>query len=631
MFSSRIAAHILVLATILVNVPAVAQHSPASHFIPGYTFEGSQLGDWQAVGQADWQAENGVITGTADGGGGLLLFDRGFQDVAVFSRFRCSADCDAGVLLRAEDTSSGLNGILVALNDGTSTVHRVTIDDNGRIRNSELASDPADEGGGPQWMETPRIEPGEWNSISIMIESNTIHNDLNEVWDALPEGTARDVPQSASSGTVAHYEDVTFGFGPIALYVGSGTVEFDDVSTKNLLRHDTAPEMSSDRFRVQRLNPFTHAWGADVGDVNNDGVLDVVSGPFYYLGPDYRTRHEIYPSRTYNPGEEFVPDMITFSDDFTGDGWDDVLATESRELALYVNPRGERRHWTRHDALPDICSEIVIKHDLDADGEPEFVYAGNDYRLAYGEPDPDNPTGVWQVHHVSEEIGGNRCMNHGMGVGDVNGDGRDDILNPFGWWEQPAAGPDKGPWIHHEQVFGRASAAFGGGGAISVYDFNGDGLNDVVSAMEAHGWGLAWYEQTRNVDGDISFVKHSIFENFATQNAGNVALSQLHSGAILADVDQDGIQDFVTGKRHWSHLNHYSDPDHNGEAVVYWYRTVRDADAPGGVRFEPELIHNKSGVGSEIMGVDINRDGATDFVSSGTHGTFIFWGTPEGG
>jgi hypothetical protein len=402
--------------------------------------------------------------------------------------------------------------------------------------------------------------------------------------------------------------------------VGSGTVEFDDVSARDLLRDEIAPEMSSEHFEVQQLNEFYHAWGADAGDVNDDGVLDLVAGPFYYLGPDYTLRGEIYRSRTYHAGEEYVPDMVTFSGDYTGDGWDDVLATESRELALYVNPQGERRHWTRHDALPDICSEIVLRHDVDNDGEGEFVYADNDGRLSYGEPDPNSSTGPFLVHAITEDMGVG-CMAHGLGAGDVNGDGRADVLNEFGWWEQPASGADSGTWTHHE------GTDFGNGGAISVSDFNGDGLNDVVASEYAHGWGFYWYEQR----DDGSFVKHRIFDNFATQNKGGVAFSQPHSGALVADMDHDGVEDFVTGKRHWSHLNQTADPDHDGEAVVYWYRTVRDAEAPGGVRFEPNLIHNRSGVGSEFKLVDMNGDGSMDVIASGTRGTFIFWNLMNGG
>jgi len=47
---------------------------------------------------------------------------------------------------------------------------------------------------------------------------------------------------------------------------------------------------------------------------------------------------------------------------------------------------------------------------------------------------------------------------------------------------------------------------------------------------------------------------------------------------------------------------------------------------PGGAEFKPELIHNRSGAGSTILAVDLNKDGAMDIVTSTNRGTFIFWG-----
>ena len=160
---------------------------------------------------------------------------------------------------------------------------------------------------------------------------------------------------------------------------------------------------------------------------------------------------------------------------------------------------------------------------------------------------------------------------------------------------------------------------------MCVYDVNGDKLNDVVTSLQAHVFGLAWFEQKRDAGGKISFVRHMISDNFATKNAGGVVFSQPH-GSACADMTGDGTHDFVIGKRFFSHNESYADPDPYGAAVLYVYRTVRNKQAPGGAEFVPELVHNQSGAGSQVLAVDLNKDGVTDLVTAGELGAFAFLG-----
>ena len=189
------------------------------------------------------------------------------------------------------------------------------------------------------------------------------------------------------------------------------------------------------------------------------------------------------------------------------------------------------------------------------------------------------------------------------------------------------------PWTDEEMAAAKPlplptvdpTAPFGTGGAeMGVYDVNGDGLADVVTAIAAHGWGLAWFEQKRDAQGNISFQRHDIMGDYTTKNAGGVTFSEPH-GSTFADIDNDGVPDFIVGKRYWSHLDDYFDPDPYGDPVLYCYHTVRNPQAPGGAEFVPELIHNRSGAGSDILAVDLNGDGLIDIITSTDRGTFIFW------
>ncbi|MPZ18278.1 MAG: DUF1080 domain-containing protein [Luteitalea sp.] len=606
------------------------------------TYQGTSLAGWRVVGDAAWRAENGEYVGALKGpGGGWLMLDKSLQDVGVFARFRCTGGCKTGVLLRAEKTANGTKGIYVALAGDEPGSYAVTLDSNGKelsrerlrpaggqMRFAPPATSPPEGGGasrgagggrGSEPTGLPIVPPvgglhaDDWNLAEVLLDASIVRAFLNEV--AVPGGAA----------------DETLGrFGAIGFYVGgTGEVRYTDVATSDLAIKTLPAEEVSRNFRMQRLTDFYYSWGAAVGDFNQDGVSDIAAGPYFYAGPTYTTFREIYPAQTVNPSTEYPADcMQSFAGDFTGDGWDDVICMGAigQPLHLYVNPKGEPRRWDMVDVLPQVRKEVSVMRDIDGDGEPEYVYGDGEF-LRFAKPDPTNPTGQWKVHDISTQ--GPWGAGHGLGVGDINGDNREDVVDPYGWWEQPSAGAASGVWTYHPEAFARWTGHAGpGGGEMGVYDVNGDGLTDVVTVLQAHGFGLAWFEQKRDASGKRTFQRHSIVDNFASENAGDVTISEMH-GSTVADVDGDGIPDFIVGKRHWSHLDNYSDPDPYGAPVLYLFRTVRDAKAPGGAAFVPELVHNRSGAGNAVTAEDIDKDGRMDIVTSTNRGLFLFSGRPR--
>jgi hypothetical protein len=458
------------------------------------------------------------------------------------------------------------------------------------------------------------LAPGDWNEVEIIADAENVRLLVND--------------SAANGGGPTNFE--AGRYGPIAFRIaGTGSVSFKDVAYRDLLVQPREPEQVGAHFKAQRLTDFYYSWGISAADFNHDNVLDVISGPHIFYGPDYTTRREIYLQETVNPSNAYSSNVwMQFAADFTHDGWADALnCNQGPGCTLYVNPGTESRRWDKFLVTRGQNSEIAVLADVNGDGQQDVVFgAGNGvFAMEWATPDPANPTGPWTQHIVSEY---GTTIAHGAGAGDINGDGRVDILNAYGWWEQPAPGgaPDA-LWKYHPVAFSRSvgSHTSNGGAEMAVYDVNGDRLNDVVTSLSAHGYGLAWYEQKKAANGDISFVQHMIMDNFTTKNAGGVTFTEPH-GATSADMDGDGVPDFIVGKKWWAHNDTTEDPDPYGPPVLYVYRTVRNAKAPGGAEFVPELVHNRSGVGTQVYAVDLNKDGRMDILSPTKFGSFIFWG-----
>lgn len=384
----------------------------------------------------------------------------------------------------------------------------------------------------------------------------------------------------------------------------------------------------------QRIQLSDQFWGegANFGDLNRDGKNDLISGPYWYEGPDFQKRHEYYPATTTFdlklgpmttvkvPGFEgtlgkenrYSDNFFVWTPDLNRDGWNDILVIgfPGQDTSWFENPRGRDGHWQRHRIFEDTCNESPTYVDLTGDGQPELVCITKG-RYGYASPDPAAPEKPWVFHPLSPD---NKYGNftHGMGVGDVNGDGRADLLEKDGWWEQPASLAGDPIWKFHPQPFGV------GGSQMYAYDVNGDGLNDVITGLSAHGFGLAWYEQYR-VDGEPKFREHILMNKEPRENKYGVKFSELHA-IDLVDMNGDGLMDIVTGKRFWSH-GRTGDPDRNTAAVLYWFQLVRNPDHT--VDFVPHLIDDNSGVGVQVVARDINGDGLPDIVVGNKKGTFV--------
>ena len=158
-----------------------------------------------------------------------------------------------------------------------------------------------------------------------------------------------------------------------------------------------------------------------------------------------------------------------------------------------------------------------------------------------------------------------------------------------------------------------------------AYDFDGDGDNDVFTSLAAHGYGLAWWEQTKAADGMVKFVKHELMPKDPKAESKVPVFSQSHA-VDLADINGDGVKDLVTGKRFWAHApkpdGTGGDGGVNDPSVLYWYEVKRGGTS-GAAEFIPHLIHADSGVGTQVMIAELDGKSPPEIIVGNKKGAFV--------
>jgi hypothetical protein len=356
------------------------------------------------------------------------------------------------------------------------------------------------------------------------------------------------------------------------------------------------------RFR-KVLIADTRYESAAVFDVNNDGIPDIVCGEYWYEGPDWsnpRNQHRIGDVQAIG---EYFDDFSTIPIDVNGDGYLDFITGGwwGEALKWRENPGRADSQWPEHVFAETGPIETTRAWDVDGDGVPEIVpNTPNDQLVIYKLITDAAGRGTGQFsHHVVYP----RAQGHGLGFGDINGDGRGDFVLRRGWLEAPAD-PLHGEWILHEEFdLGSASVP------ILVVDVNGDGLNDLIVG-QAHDYGLDWYEQGRDSRGGRTWRKHPI----------DPYNSQYHD-LFWVDLDGDGACELVTGKRYRAHNGR--DPGEYDDYGLYCFKWNGESFSKQVIDYGPARV--ATGCGIHFAVADLLGSGRLDIIAPGKDGLYVFF------
>lgn len=375
-----------------------------------------------------------------------------------------------------------------------------------------------------------------------------------------------------------------------------------------------------------KLDERFRSEGVAAADLNNDGTPDVAAGDIWYLAPKAGTpahvdasawkQREIRMPGEFVAGVGYSNSFANFAWDMNQDGWQDVviIGFPGDPFHWYQNPGADQSgHWQEHVIWTSACNESPEFEDLNGDKVPEFILGSQpEAQMGFVQiPGKDRVFEKFAFHPVSEtgdpHQNGTFKYYHGLGAGDMNGDGHRDIIIGHGWWQSPGTLDASELWKFHPIRIQTENGPQPLPAASYIYadDLDQDGDADLFLSS-AHTFGVWWAENK----GSEPWTLHEIDKSF----------SQTHA-VEQVDINGDGQLDYVTGKRFFAHNG--GDPGAHDPVVMYWYEVVRSKGQPPVFKPHRIMAGMGTGVGTQFVIHDMNLDGKPDIVLSNKKGVNV--------
>jgi len=382
-------------------------------------------------------------------------------------------------------------------------------------------------------------------------------------------------------------------------------------------------------FKKTKLTGDFISEGVAVADLNKDRKMDIIAGYYWFQAPSW-TKHQMAPaevpnaqkaknegaadapavgfgmfSRVFNPRKEYSNSFLNLGMDVNLDGWDDVVIIDfpGKPAFWFENPKNKPGNWQKYIVADSvgISNESPGFVDIDNDGRLDILCGDRAKKqIVWLKAPTKKGETAWKRYALSEEnVLGTEIFSHGIGYGDINKDGINDVVIREGWFEGTKDNKS-GNWVFHKANLGEACSH------MQVLDVDGDGKNDVVSAS-AHALGVWWHQQIINAEGKIDFITHLM----------STTTAQTHS-SLMADLNGDGRKEYITGKRFLAH--HGRDPGDADAAYLLWF----DFTPKKQPFWTEHIIDDNSDAGLNIAVHDMNKDRKLDIIIANKNSVFLF-------